>query len=50
MPEESGGKQVAEREFFDKKMSEKDKEIELCFKGNEKVSPVVYFEGIKTTA
>jgi hypothetical protein len=31
-------------------MTEKDKEIELCFKGNEKVSPIVYLDGIKTTA
>ncbi len=50
MSEDTGEKQVTEREFVDKKMSEKDKEIELCFQGMEKVSPVVYLEGIKTTA
>ena len=50
MSEDGGEKRVAEREYVEKKMTEKDKEIELCFKGMEKVSPVVYLQGIKTTA
>lgn len=44
------GKKVAEREYVDKKMTERDKEIEICFKGMEKASPIVYVDGIKTTA
>jgi hypothetical protein len=45
-----GGRRVIEREYVNKRMTEKDKEIELCFKGMEKVSPIVYLDEIKTTA
>lgn len=47
---DTGGRSVTEREFVSKRMTERDKEIELCFKGMEKVSPIVYLEGIKTIA